>query len=146
MDGPVPEGTALVAETHYKREAGRSQTERPRKLDLKIDDVLIFEEVLGPKTGQKADADPKRRHAVQLTSVRPIIDPVNGVPVVEIEWAVADALPFPSVFPRDVTRLIEVCLERERCYGQRHSGGPRKDDRSAGGLRLGGTDRGGRDL
>jgi hypothetical protein len=89
------EGTALVAETHYNREAGRSQTERPRKLDLKIDDVLIFEEVLGPKTGQKADADPKRRHAVQLTSVRPIIDPVNGVPVVEIEWAVADALPFP---------------------------------------------------
>ena len=89
------EGPVSVAETHYNREAGRSQTERPRKLHLKIDDVLIFEEVLGPKTGQKADADPKRRHAVQLTSVRPIIDPVNGVPVVEIEWAMADALPFP---------------------------------------------------
>ena len=89
------EGPVSVAETHYDREAGRSQTETPRKLHLKIDDVLIFEEVLGPKTGQKADADPKRRHAVQLTSVRPIIDPVNGVPVVEIEWAMADALPFP---------------------------------------------------
>ncbi|HEX4708655.1 MAG TPA: putative baseplate assembly protein [Candidatus Udaeobacter sp.] len=89
------EGPALAAETHYDPEDAKAPTERPRTLDLKVGNVLIFEEVLGPKTGQRADADPKRRHAVQLTSVRPIVDPVNGTPVVEIEWAVADALPFP---------------------------------------------------
>jgi hypothetical protein len=30
-------------------------------------DVLVFEEVLGPRTGQPGDADPARRHAVRLT-------------------------------------------------------------------------------
>jgi hypothetical protein len=80
----------------------------PRKLALKVGDVLIFEEVIGPKTGIPADADPSHRHAARLTLVQPGEDPVltteieiGGVkrrvatPIVEIEWAEEDKLPFP---------------------------------------------------
>src|SRR5262249_24810283 len=73
--------------------------------DLKVGDVLIFEEVLGPHTGEAEDADPSHRHAVRLINVTLAKDPLGGrflepptddaVDVTEIEWAVADALPFP---------------------------------------------------
>ncbi|HEV7891570.1 MAG TPA: putative baseplate assembly protein [Pyrinomonadaceae bacterium] len=66
-----------------------------RKLRLKVGDVLIFEEVRGPKTGNEADADKSHRHAVRLTSVEQDIDPLDGQPVVNVEWDAADALPFP---------------------------------------------------
>ncbi|TFW31746.1 putative baseplate assembly protein [Massilia horti] len=65
-----------------------------RVLDLKPGDVLIFEEVRGPTTGAVADADPAHRHAVLLTAVTPALDELLGQPVLEIEWAAADALPF----------------------------------------------------
>jgi hypothetical protein len=68
--------------------------ERERALDLHAGDVLVFEEVIGPRTGSPADADPAHRHAVCLTGVRPSVDPVTGQPVVEVTWADADALPF----------------------------------------------------
>jgi hypothetical protein len=71
-----------------------------RQLQLKVGDILIFEEVLGPKTGQAPDADPTHRQAVRLTSVTPGVDPLYGqqpygTPIVEIEWASEDALTFP---------------------------------------------------
>ena len=73
-----------------------------RALHLQVDDVLIFEEVVGPGTGNAADADPTHRHAVRLTKVTPGVDPLYhpidpkfGAPVVEIEWCREDALPFP---------------------------------------------------
>lgn len=65
-----------------------------RALDLHVGDVLIFEEVLGPTTGNAADADPAHRHAVRLTTVTPSADGLLGHLVLEIEWAAADALPF----------------------------------------------------
>jgi hypothetical protein len=76
-----------------------------RKLQLKKGDVLIFEEVIGPKTGSPNDADHTRRHVVRLTNVTPIEDSLikekpEGseeelpIPLVEIEWALEDALPF----------------------------------------------------
>jgi hypothetical protein len=71
-----------------------------RSLDLAPGDVLVFEEVIGPKTGLPADADPTRRHAVRLTSVTPGEDPViadgdgRPTPYVEVEWGPEDALPF----------------------------------------------------
>ena len=67
----------------------------PRVLALKKGDVLIFEEVIGPTTGDAADADPARRHAVRLCK-----DPVQNEDglldrnVLEIEWGAEDALPF----------------------------------------------------
>ena len=64
-------------------------------LRLSTGDVIIFEEVIGPKTGDPADADPARRHAVRLTRVDPpTINPVTGAQVVEVAWGEADALPF----------------------------------------------------
>jgi hypothetical protein len=57
--------------------------------------LLLFEEVLGPQTGEEADADPRHRHVVRLTRVKPDKDPLTGKDVVEIGWDAADALPFP---------------------------------------------------
>ncbi len=65
--------------------------------------VLIFEEVIGPTTGNQADADPTHRWAVRLTYAstndncgKPLADPVNpGVQLTNISWNSADALPFP---------------------------------------------------
>jgi hypothetical protein len=67
---------------------------KQRALRLAAGDVLIFEEILGPKTGNSADADPSHRHAVRLTKVKPGVDDLNGQPIVDIEWAVEDAMPF----------------------------------------------------
>ena len=64
--------------------------------------VLVFEEVLGPLTGDPDDADPAKRWAVRLAGVRwtdykerLLVDPLNGQPVTRVTWAAADALPFP---------------------------------------------------
>ena len=89
-----------------------------KRLRLRPGDVLIFEERRGPLSGQSSDADPNHRQAVRLTYVNPaatpvltkqnevdvevdrtpdpvVIDPLNYQPIVEITWAVEDALRFP---------------------------------------------------
>lgn len=79
-------------------------------------DVLIFQEMVGPKTGNAADADIRHRCAVRLTHVatqdasgNPLVDPLfedgtglpitspaqKPTPVTEIQWSREDALPFP---------------------------------------------------
>jgi len=68
---------------------------RAPKLWLRPGDYLIFEEVIGPKTGNPSDADPAHRHAVRLIRVEASTDALNGESIVEIEWAAEDALPFP---------------------------------------------------
>ncbi len=80
------------------------------RLLLRVGDVLVLEEVLGPGTGLAADADPTRRHVVRLTRVEPeavvdesgersagllVEDELYGQAVVAIEWSSEDALPFP---------------------------------------------------
>ncbi len=78
-----------------------------RALAIQVGDVLIFEEVLGARTGVAADADPSHRWAVRITSVTIDEDSLYPVaigtgdaaatlptPIVEIAWSVADALPF----------------------------------------------------
>ena len=75
-----------------------AQASKPeRELRLQPGNVLFFEEVLGPKTGNPADADPAHRHIVRLTRVQEDFDMLYDppVPVLEIEWAEEDALPFP---------------------------------------------------
>ena len=72
--------------------------------DLKPGDVLIFEEVIGPRTGLASDADPTRRHAVRLASVSFTADPLGGalatppgpgpLPVTVVAWSREDATPF----------------------------------------------------
>jgi predicted phage baseplate assembly protein len=77
------------------REHRRPPAPRERKLRLKAGDVLVFEEVRGAKTGDEADADSSHRHAVRLTLVEPGIDPLDGRPIIYVEWGREDALPFP---------------------------------------------------
>jgi hypothetical protein len=67
---------------------------------LKVDDVLIFEEISSPET--KGPANPAHRHAVRLTSVsytsekgKPLTDPLTGRLILEIGWGPNDAMPFP---------------------------------------------------
>jgi hypothetical protein len=58
--------------------------------------LLVFEEMKGPTTGNEADADPAHRHAVRLTDVRHVSDPLDpNRHLTEIEWSENDALPFP---------------------------------------------------
>jgi hypothetical protein len=82
----------------------------PGRLRLRRGDVVLFEEKRSPANGREEDADPGHRHAVRLVSTDPSarllpdgqrqippprIDPLTGVPVVEIRWAAEDSLPFP---------------------------------------------------
>lgn len=70
---------------------------------LKIGDVLIFEEMMGPNTGIPGDAELRRRCPVRLTDVETrnekgeiLIDPLNtSQAITQIRWADEDALPFP---------------------------------------------------
>jgi hypothetical protein len=75
--------------------------------NLQVGDILVFQEVLGPITGEPADADPGHRCAVRLCKVtaadgsgNPLVDPLPNSdgsfnPITEIQWQAADALPFP---------------------------------------------------
>ncbi len=96
----------------FPTEQARQSQGAPR-LRLKEGDVLIFEEVIGPKTGDLDDANPSRRHAVRLTKVEPGFDALHDPPkpIVEIAWAQEDALPFPlclsAIGPAPECRRIE---------------------------------------
>jgi hypothetical protein len=64
--------------------------------NLQKGDVLIFEELLGPRTDQRGDADPAHRQAVRLTQPPVLgIDSLKGNKFTHIEWADEDALTFP---------------------------------------------------
>ncbi|MES9991931.1 MAG: putative baseplate assembly protein [Candidatus Thiodiazotropha sp.] len=82
-----------------------------RLLHLRVGDLLIFEEVIGARTGDPDDADPAHRHVVRLTRVEASVDPLNGLPLLAIAWSKEDALPFPLclsvVGPAPECALIE---------------------------------------
>ncbi len=64
-------------------------------LHLKQGDLVVFEEVLSPWTGDAADADPLHRHAVRIKRVKELRDELLDISLVHIDWDEADALPFP---------------------------------------------------
>jgi hypothetical protein len=66
-----------------------------RALAFAVGDLMLFEEIVGPETGDPADADPRHRHVVRLTKVVQDVDPLYKQPIVEIAWDPRDALPFP---------------------------------------------------
>ena len=66
-----------------------------RSLRLSPGDLVLFEEVKGPRTGTPGDQDPSHRQAVRLTSVTPAVDQLDNQPVLEVTWAPEDALTFP---------------------------------------------------
>lgn len=103
----LPQGATRA----FLRDDEADATGAKQRLRLRAGDVLVLEERLSPVTGQAADADRLRRHAVRLTRVEPEAplpagdggargvparreDPVTGQAFVEVEWADADALPF----------------------------------------------------
>jgi predicted phage baseplate assembly protein len=65
-----------------------------RSLRLEAGDLLLIEEVIGPRTGVPADADPSHRQVVRLTSVTPGFDALYDQPVLHVTWAAEDALGF----------------------------------------------------
>jgi hypothetical protein len=83
--GPAKPATPGQGEVEYERELQQ----------LQVGDYLLFEEVMGPRTGNPADADPSHRHVVCITSRTEAVDELYHQPVLEITWAEADALPFP---------------------------------------------------
>ena len=92
--------------------------------NLKAGMILIVVEVLGARTGDPADADPARRHALRLDVVNcsideedsaPLKDPLTGVEITEIKWSDEDALPFPLCLwqyetGREDNRPVSVAL------------------------------------
>jgi hypothetical protein len=66
-----------------------------RRLHLEAGDVLIFEEIVGPETGNPSDADPVHRHAVRLVNVEQSFDELYNQLLLEVTWTDEDALPFP---------------------------------------------------
>ena len=94
--------------------------DRPRALHLAVGDVIIIEEIVGPLTGARADADPRHRQAVRLTAVEPTVDPLFaqpiGQPIVNVRWSEADALTFAvclsSLNSSDCTPVCPVSVAR----------------------------------
>ncbi len=112
---PVKPDTPECEPSHHlikEPAAEPATTTTAPKPHLKPGDVLIFEEVIGLKTGYPADADPKRRHAVRLTDVRHGRDPLYPeTALTEITWAGEDAMLFPlclsAMGPPPECRVIE---------------------------------------
>ena len=80
----------------------QAQTGNP-PISLAAGDLLLFEEIAGPESGNPADADPTHRHVVRLQSVTNSTDLLNGQTVVEVEWYAGDALPFPLCLTTQVS-------------------------------------------
>lgn len=87
-----------------------------RVLQLRPGDLLILEEVRGPRSGTPGDADPSHRQAVRLTSVTEDVDRLEGQPVLEVTWAAEDAPSFPLVLSTvggpDCEAVADVTLAR----------------------------------
>lgn len=76
------------------RDAWDEEAGGRRALRLNAGDLLVLEEIRGPRTGDPGDADPRARHAVRLESVTAGVDELAGVPVLEVTWGEDDALPW----------------------------------------------------
>ncbi len=90
----LPRGATAATLRDAWADEGHGHERRPRQLSLRAGDVLILEEVKGPRSGTPGDADPAHRQAVRLTSITPAFDEVEEQPVLEVTWAAEDALRF----------------------------------------------------
>lgn len=94
-----------------------------RALQLRVGDVLLLKEAIGPRTGLEADADPERVWPVRLVEVEPLQDDLypaaaddpRPTPLLRVHWHADDALPFPLCLsalgpPPQCPRLREVSI------------------------------------
>ena len=88
---------------------------------LAVGQVLIFEETIGPLTGDPADADPTHRWAVRLTVAtttdhagEPLTDPVNKEPLTSIAWAVRGRFAVPALPVLDHRRSPRLAASGRR--------------------------------
>lgn len=120
-------GGATTAYVYALDPTDQNQVVRPT---LQAGDFLIFEEVMGPKTGSQADADPEHRQAVRLLSADRTEDTVyqdtlvggelqvggdSAMPLLKITWRNEDALGFPlciSAKTREGELLRDVSVAR----------------------------------
>lgn len=56
---------------------------------------LLFEEILGPDTGEPGDANPDHRQIIRLVRATLTTDPLDNTEITEIHWSDDDALTFP---------------------------------------------------
>jgi hypothetical protein len=108
---------------------------------LQVGDVLIFQEMVGPQTGNPADADMRHRCAVRLTQIatldaagNTLVDPLfekdtdnpitsaaqQSTPVTEIQWSTDDALPFPVCISSkylDSTQKEQTIADVSKVFG-----------------------------
>ena len=112
---------ATLEDLYLPETEGKSQSNPPaqrvRSLSIQPGDYLLLEEALGPLTGVAADADPTHRWVVRITQAVATFDPLNDLPIVEIEWDKADALPFPLCLATqgpapDCRRLKHISIAR----------------------------------
>ncbi|MGY4989696.1 putative baseplate assembly protein [Streptomyces nigrescens] len=98
------------------RDAWTDEACERRALRLSPGDLLLFEEVKGPRTGTPGDQDPAHRQPVRLTSVTPAVDRLDDQPVLEVTWAPEDALAFPLCLStrggRDCAPVEDVSVAR----------------------------------
>jgi hypothetical protein len=92
-DGQHNTSSACGAESEEDQNSSSMKSSEP-EVQLKIGDILIFEEIRGVRTGEAADADPDKRHVVRLTRADYTVDPLYDTHIIEIEWGREDALPF----------------------------------------------------
>jgi predicted phage baseplate assembly protein len=113
---PTGATTATLKDAWAGEDDVEAGERRERVLSLAVGDVLVFEELRGPVTGEPADADPTHRQAVRLTAVTPAYDALYDQPVLEVEWAQEDALGFPlclsSLGGEDCRPLTDVSVAR----------------------------------
>lgn len=89
---------------------------------LHVGDIVVFEEIFSPTKFTKEDADRTHRWAVRLTSVQAAHDPAAGLfrdppvdldlPLTEIAWDAADALPFALCLSVEDRPGLDVSVAR----------------------------------
>jgi hypothetical protein len=97
---PAPNAPAATAAAATAPAAAPGANHQRRLRHLAPGDFLLLMDVSPPVPGRSAGADPARRHVVRLTRVVPDVDPLcDGppIPIVHVEWAAADALPFALI-------------------------------------------------
>lgn len=75
---------------------------------LRAGDLLLFEEIADPQTGDVTLADPAHRQVVRLTAVEFLRDNLAAVDVTRVAWDPADALGFPLAIGRPAGEELSV--------------------------------------